>query len=57
MRRGWTQRVLAERSGIDRVTIARLESGGQARMDTLTKLAQALEVQPADLMAESVGPS
>ena len=52
VQRGFTQRVLAERSGIDRATVARLEAGGQARMDTLSKLAEALGVEPGDLMRD-----
>jgi transcriptional regulator with XRE-family HTH domain len=45
-----TQDELAQRAGIHRVTLARLELGGEAEMRTVRKLAQALGVQPADLM-------
>ncbi len=44
-----TQGELAERSGIHRVTIARLELGGTAQARTIRMLARALEVTPADL--------
>ena len=50
--RGMIQKVLAERAGVDRATVARLEQGGRARLDTVTKLAAALGVKPADLMRE-----
>jgi DNA-binding Xre family transcriptional regulator len=52
MQRGLTQRMLAERSGVDRATVARLEAGSQARMDTLSKLAAGLDLEPGDLMAQ-----
>jgi transcriptional regulator with XRE-family HTH domain len=45
-----TQEELAERSGISRPTIARLESAGdEARLKTIRKLAAALEVEPQEL--------
>jgi transcriptional regulator with XRE-family HTH domain len=46
-----TQRDLAELSGIAMVTVARLEGGHtEARFTTVKKLAQALGVEPAELM-------
>jgi transcriptional regulator with XRE-family HTH domain len=46
-----TQDELAQRSGLHRVTLARLEAGrAVARFGTLRKLAQALDVQPQDLI-------
>src|SRR2546421_12797726 len=52
MQRGFIQKVLAERAGVDRATVARLEQGGQARLDTISKLAEALGVSPADLQRQ-----
>jgi transcriptional regulator with XRE-family HTH domain len=52
MQRGLIQQQLAQRAGVDRATVARLEAGGQARMDTVGKLAAALEVTPGDLMRQ-----
>jgi predicted transcriptional regulator len=48
-----TQQELAEKSGVSRPTIARLESpGDEARLSTVRKLAKALGVQPAALVAD-----
>jgi transcriptional regulator with XRE-family HTH domain len=44
--------MLAERSDVDRATIGRLESGALARMDTIHKLATALQVSAAELQAQ-----
>lgn len=49
MRLALTQEQLAEKSGIGRATIARLETGARAGMATLRKLAGALETTPAAL--------
>lgn len=46
------QQELAERAKIGRSTIIRLEAGGTARLSTIRHLADALEVSPAQLMAE-----
>lgn len=47
-----TQADLAERSGVSRQTINRLEQGEiEARFKTLRQLADALEVQPATLIS------
>ncbi len=48
-----TRDELAERSGVARDHIGRLERGeipGESRMGTIRKLAQALEVDPAELV-------
>jgi transcriptional regulator with XRE-family HTH domain len=45
-RRMLTQDQLAQRSGVARSAIARLEAGGSARFSTLRKLAAALEIEP-----------
>jgi transcriptional regulator with XRE-family HTH domain len=52
MQRGLIQKVLADRAGIDRATVARLEQGGHSRLDTISKLAQALDISPADLQRQ-----
>jgi transcriptional regulator with XRE-family HTH domain len=43
--RGWSQAVLAERSGVSRPTIARLEAGCGVSSRSLLKLAQALDLR------------
>jgi transcriptional regulator with XRE-family HTH domain len=48
-----SQRMLAERSGVSRATIARLERGEEAHFETLWKLAEALGVEPGELAGES----
>jgi len=47
-----TQRWLAERSGVDHTTIARLEAGDLASADVIRRLAQALDVTPGDLQRQ-----
>src|SRR5712692_2884225 len=50
-RKALTQQELAEKAGVNRVTIARLEGGvDEPRPATLRKLAAALGVEPANLM-------
>jgi len=45
-----TQQELAKLSGVNRVTIARLETGAsKAKPETARKLARALKVSPEDL--------
>ena len=46
-----TQGELADRAGIQRQTINRLERGGDAEMPTVRKIAQALDCTVAELMA------
>jgi len=48
-----TQDELAEKAGVKRHTITRLEGGGDARPPTVRRLADALGCTPADLYAES----
>jgi mRNA interferase RelE/StbE len=51
LRRALTQQQLAEKAGVNRVTIARLEGGqDQPFPTTVKKLADALGVQPEELM-------
>ena len=50
-RKALTQRELAEKAGINRVTITRIENGyDQPFPATVRKLADALGVRPEDLM-------
>ena len=49
----WTQEDLAQRAGVGRATIARIETGTWVpRMRTIRALAEALEVGPADLVPD-----
>ncbi len=49
-----SQQDLAALSGVSRVTISRLENGAEeARFVTLRRLAQALEVEPGELVKEA----
>ncbi|MDP9440030.1 MAG: helix-turn-helix domain-containing protein [Actinomycetota bacterium] len=52
----WSRDELAEKSGIHRDHIGRLErgEGGNSRPPTVRKLAEALGVSPAELLAEEV---
>jgi DNA-binding XRE family transcriptional regulator len=45
-----TQQELADRAGVHRVTVASIESGDDAQLSTVRKLAQALTVAAEDLM-------
>lgn len=47
---GLSQRALAERAGLGRNTISRLEQGANARYETISLLAQALQVPPSRLI-------
>ncbi len=46
MKRGLTLEELAEKSGINRDTISRMEHGRKARPSSIGRLANALEVEP-----------
>lgn len=51
--RGFTQQELAERIGMSVVAIAYIETGKRwARLGTLTKIAQALQVDVSDLFKD-----
>jgi transcriptional regulator with XRE-family HTH domain len=50
-----TQAELAERAGVDRNTVARLETGDPAALRTVRKLATALSVAPAVLTSAAGG--
>jgi len=45
-----TQEQLADKAGMSRSAIARLETGGSARLGTAPKLAKALGVEPRELV-------
>jgi transcriptional regulator with XRE-family HTH domain len=49
--RGWTQEVLAGKSGVDQATISGIERGRvkSPTFDTVTKLAAALQIDPRQL--------
>jgi len=56
---GFTLEELAEKSGVNRDTISRIENGRKARSLTLGKLARALGVdlmELADLISDDRGP-
>lgn len=48
-KRALSQQELAERSGVSRTTIIKLEAGRDAWPQTVRKLAAALHIKPADL--------
>ena len=50
--RGWTQQQLADKAGVTRATVSRIEGGKVASLDleVFDKLAKALEVHPAALI-------
>ena len=50
-----TRQELAERAGVSYHNIVRLELGGTARITTVRKLAQALGVEPAELVGQEQG--
>ena len=47
-----TQGELAEKAGLTRVSVVRIEGGQPARPSTTRRLARALGVKPGDLMEE-----
>ena len=49
--RALTMRELADKAGVSHMTVFRIEHGKPAGLRTLRKLAEALGVQPRDLMA------
>ena len=51
-RRFMTQVELAQAAGLTEVTIVRLEHGQRARMSTVRRLAEALQVAPEELLRE-----
>lgn len=51
-RAGLTQQALAHRAGISLRTLARIEAGADCNVGTLARIASALDVPPATLLAE-----
>jgi DNA-binding Xre family transcriptional regulator len=51
IRRAMSQRELAERAGLHLRHVQRLEAGGNAGLDAVRHLAEALEIDPPTLMA------
>ncbi len=49
-RQAYTQEKLAQVSRVGRATIARIERGERARLGTVRRLADALGVEPSELM-------
>ncbi len=50
-KRGWTQERLAEKVGVSRVTIARIETANRKpSLELLERLAKALKVKVGDLL-------
>ncbi len=54
-RRALLQRELAERAGVDCGTVLRLERGLPAELDTVRRLAEALDVTPRALIRPPLG--
>lgn len=53
--RGLTQEALAEKAGLDRKTINRIEKGHYApTMSNFFQISEALEVEPQELLKENV---
>ena len=55
-RRALSQVDLADRSGVEQATIARIESRKTARPSTVRKLASALEISVEELMGQGTEP-
>jgi transcriptional regulator with XRE-family HTH domain len=55
LRRLLTQEELAEKAGVGVTTIVRIEAGQGARISTLRKLAQALDITAEQLMGDEPG--
>jgi len=58
-RRGWTQRELATRAGVDHKTVNRAERAGDVTVSTLEKICDALELTllgPVDAGLSTVVP-
>lgn len=53
---GMTREQLGARAGISNKTIGRAEQGAGARVDTLVKLAEALDARPSELLLPAAPP-
>ena len=52
--KGLTMQQLGEDIGMDRAAISKIESGKNVTLETLVKIAAALEVQPAELLQGTI---
>ncbi len=52
--KGFTMQQLGEDIGMDRAAISKIESGKNVTLETLVKIAAALEVQPAELLQGTI---
>lgn len=52
-RKAWTQLELAEKAQVARGTVSNAEAGEPIKLPTVRRLAEALGVEPAQLMRES----
>lgn len=52
--KGFTMQQLGEDIGMDRAAISKIESGKNVTLETLIKIAAALEVQPSDLLQGTI---
>jgi transcriptional regulator with XRE-family HTH domain len=50
IRAALSQQALADKAGLVRSTVGRIETGGKAHLSTVQRLARALRVKPTDLM-------
>lgn len=55
--KGWSQSDLGTKAGYNEKTIFRIEQGQPSSIDTLRNVAQALELNPSDLIDETSEPS
>jgi transcriptional regulator with XRE-family HTH domain len=53
LRRGLTQRALAEQAGVALRTVISLEHAKEARLETVFKLASCLDVEPIELIVRN----
>lgn len=52
--KGFTMQQLGEDVGMDRAAISKIESGKNVTLETLIKIAAALEVQPSELLQGTI---
>lgn len=52
---GLSRERLADRAGISHKTIGRIEAGASAHVETLVKLAEALDTRPSELLFPAIG--
>lgn len=53
--RGWSQKRLAKESGVDAATVSRYLRGGTTpRVENIGKIAEALDLDPTELLKEAM---